>query len=305
MSALADVYRQAVVAPISDAALDLHEGIRTPPHVDPVRSGCGRWPEVMRLVNKSTGELVRGRCRSTNLCVYCAKLFAVETSELLALDAVEDAPAIYSVLTAREHLTRSDCTSHLRHCRRVLRRTWPQVRWATTVEFQRRGALHLNLLVKGVPVAALEVFHSDLAHAWCDRVDAEPPAQWSDAIADGVGVVRYISLHFMKSSQAPVIGWKGHRFSCMRDYLVRPAAVMRVEARRSLAVKRAIYRGLPAEVAELEVAAAELVEWELVNYRPSTLLADLVAERQADSGWGSLQDLRRGVSWPRLAHGPT
>lgn len=269
--------------------LDLHEGIPTGHHLDPVRSGCGRWPEVLRLVNKSTGELVRGRCRSTNLCLYCAKLFAVETSEMLALDAVEDAPSIYSVLTAREHLTRPDCTVHLQHCRRVLRRTWPDVRWATTVEFQRRGALHLNVMTKGVPVEHLEGFHSDLAGTWCSRVDAELSGQWSDAIADAVGVVQYISLHFMKSSQAPAIGWKGHRFSCMRDYLVRPAAVMRLEARRSLAVKRAIYRGLRAEVAVLEVAAAELVEWDLVNYRPSTLLVfprdksatEVVSERQA------------------------
>lgn len=262
------------------AALDLHEGIPTGHDLDPVRSGCGRWPEVMRLVNKSTGELVRGRCRSTNLCPYCAKLFAVETSEMLALDAVEDAPSIYSVLTAREHLTRSDCTVHLQHCRRVLRRSWPDVRWATTVEFQRRGALHLNLMTKGVPVAELDAFHSDLARTWCSRVDAELSGQWSDAIADAEGVVRYISLHFMKSSQAPAIGWKGHRFSAMRDYLVRPASVMRVEARRSLAVKRAIYRGLPAEVAALEVAAAELVEWDLRQIKPSTLLTDAVAERQ-------------------------
>jgi hypothetical protein len=235
----------------------------------------------MRLLNKSTGELVRGRCRATNLCVYCARLFAVETSEMLALDAVEDAPTIYSVLTAREHLTRSECTTHLRHARRVLRATWPHVRWATTVEFQRRGALHLNLMTKGVPVAELDAFHSDLSHVWCSRVDAEPAGQWSDVIADAVGVVQYISLHFMKSSQAPAIGWKGHRFSCMRDYLVRPAAVMRVEARRSLAVKRRIWRGESAEIAALEVAAAELVEWEMRNVRVSTLIAEAAAERQA------------------------
>lgn len=265
--------------PVEADRLDLHEGIRTSGQIDPVRRGCGRWPEVMRLLNRSTGELVRGRCRSTNLCAYCAKLFAVETSEMLALDAVEDAPSIYSVLTAREHLTRSDCTAILRHARRVLRLTWPSVRWATTVEFQRRGALHLNLLTKGVPAQELDAFHSDLAHVWCSRVDAELVGQWSDVIADAVGVVQYISLHFMKSSQAPAIGWKGHRFSCMRDYLVRPASVMRVEARRSLAVKRAIYRGLDAEVAGLEVAAAELVEWDLVNYRPSTLVRDAASER--------------------------
>jgi hypothetical protein len=282
MSSFADVERQEHARTVEiGPPLDLHEGIRTLQAIDPVRGGCGRWPEIMRLVNKSTGELVRGRCHSTNLCLYCAKLFAVETSEMLALDAVEDAPSIYSVLTAREHLTRSDCTTHLRHCRRTLRRSWPDVRWATTVEFQRRGALHLNLMTKGVPVGELEGFHSDLSDTWCSRVDAELAGQWSDAIADAVGVVQYISLHFMKSSQAPAIGWKGHRFSCMRDYLVRPAAMMRVEARRSLALKRAIYRGMDADVAALEVAAAELVEWDIVNYRPSRLIAEVVAERRA------------------------
>jgi hypothetical protein len=124
-------------------SLDLHEGIRDPLE----KRGCQRWPESLRLLNETTGELRRGRCRATNLCLYCARLFAVETSEMLLLDAMEDAPTIYLVLTAREHLTRAQCTDHLRQLRRAARKRWPSIRWAVLVEFQRRGALHLNLLV--------------------------------------------------------------------------------------------------------------------------------------------------------------
>jgi hypothetical protein len=60
---------------------------------------------------------------------------------MLLLDALEDAPALYIVLTARELLTRQACYDHLRQLRKALRRRWPDVRWAVLVEFQRRGAL--------------------------------------------------------------------------------------------------------------------------------------------------------------------
>lgn len=265
----------------SELALDLHEGIWDAGHADPLGSGCKRWPESLRLLNHSTGELVPGRCRATNLCAYCARLFAVETSEMLALDAVEDAPTLYLVLTAREHLTRRDCYSHLRQLRRSLRRRWPDVRWACTVEFQRRGALHLNLLIKGVPIADLVELHEAAVAIWCARVDALPAGQWSDAIDEALGVVRYISLHFLKSTQAPAIGWRGHRYSSTRDYLVRPAATMRLEARRSLRLKRLLHRGLDVETAELEQAAADLVTWELRTVSPSDLLRRTSAEPRA------------------------
>jgi len=187
-------------------------------------------------------------------------LFAVETSEMLLLDAMEDAPTLYAVLTAREHLTRAQATVELRHLRRVLRRRWPNVRWAVTVEFQRRGALHLNLLVKGVAIERHDEFHALLVETWCARVDALPRSQWSDVIKDGEGVVKYLSLHFLKATQAPAIGWRGHRYSAMRDYLVRPASVMRDEAKRSLRIKRLMYVGLSAESAELELANAPTFE---------------------------------------------
>jgi hypothetical protein len=188
---------------------------------------------------------------------------------MLALDAAEDAPTLYLVLTAREHLTRATCTVVLRHLRRSLRKRWPALRWATTVEFQRRGALHLNLLVKGVPIHDLAEFHDHAVAIWCARVDALPSGQWSDAIDQAVGVVRYISLHFMKSAQAPAIGWRGHRYSSTRDYLVRPAAVMRLEARRSLRLKRLLHRGVDLELAQLELTAAESVTWSIRHVSPA------------------------------------
>jgi hypothetical protein len=123
---------------------------------------------------------------------------AVETSELLLLDAMEDAPSLYVVLTARELLCRPDCRDHLTKLRRSLRRRWPAIRWAVLVEFQRRGALHLNLLVKGVSVADCDELHERMAALWCSRVDASPRAQFVGEISDGPGLVRYIALHFLK-----------------------------------------------------------------------------------------------------------
>jgi hypothetical protein len=152
------------------------------------------------------------------------------------------------------------------------------VEWFVQMEFQRRGALHLNLLVKGVPVGDIDVFRSLLVTAWCHRVNALPRAQWADVVNDGYGVTRYISkmlAHGLKAEQAPPIGWRGHRTSQTRSYLVRPAKVMREEARRSLREKRTLWRlsnanpdadawSLDALLA-LEIAMAESVEWSCVK----------------------------------------
>jgi hypothetical protein len=249
--------------------LDLHKGIG-----DPLAEGCQRWPEELRLLNLSTGELLSGRCRATNLCRYCQKLYVVETVEMLTLDAMEWAPTLWIVLTAREHLTRAECREHLRQLRKAARKVWPGIEWFVQVEFQRRGALHLNLLVKGVAIDQEEDLKQILSERWCARVDALPVGQWSGAIADGVGVVRYLSkmlAHGLKAEQAPPLGWRGHRTSQTRGYLVRPASVMRKEAKRALRVKRLLHRGLDAATAELEVAAAELVRWELRHVNPSTV----------------------------------
>lgn len=243
-----------------------------------------------------TGEVVQGRCKATNLCRYCQKLYVVETVEMLTLDAMEHAPTLWVVLTAREHLTRKSCRGHLEAIRRAARKRWPEIQWFVQVEFQRRGALHLNLLVKGVPVEDREQLHELLVARWCARVDAEPVGQWSGGIADGVGVVRYISkmlAHGLKAEQAPPLGWRGHRTSQTRGYLVRPAKVMREEARQALRLKRELHRlskfvdehgeQLPADVAselvEQRLAEAAAKTWRLVFRLPVT--APAPAERSA------------------------
>jgi len=187
---------------------------------------------------------------------------------MLYLDAMEYAPTFLVVLTAREFLTRSECRRHLEHLRRALRREWPAVEWAVLVEFQRRGALHLNLLVKGVPAEALEALQSLAGGFWCSRVDAEPWAQSVTAVYDGGGVIRYLAHHFNKPHQAPPKGWRGHRFSCTRGYLVRPAAEMRVEASRSLRMRWALHRGVPADELELEMWEQANTDWSLWSVDP-------------------------------------
>src|SRR5947209_1565546 len=243
-----------LVAP-GAGSLDLHEGIDDPPS----HRGCLRWPSGLRLRDVLTGELVAGRCKATNLCAYCQRLYVVETVEMLTLDALEHAPTLWLVLTAREHLTRADCRRHLAQLLKAARKRWPAVEWFVQVEFQRRGALHLNLLVKGVPVEDRERLYDVLVSRWCDRVDAEPVGQWSGVVADAGGVVRYLSkmlAHGLKAEQAPPIGWKGHRPSQTAGYLVRPAAVMRRQAREALRLKRELWK---AQQAGHDAHDAELV----------------------------------------------
>jgi hypothetical protein len=175
---------------------------------------------------------------------------------------MENAPTLWAVLTAREHLTRKQTYRHLEQLREAARRRWPDVEWFVQVEFQRRGALHLNLLIKGVPVEDAEQLRQVLVDRWCARVDAAPVGQWLDAIEDAGGAVRYLSkmlAHGLKAEQAPPIGWRGHRTSQTRGYLVRPASVMREEARRSLRFKRELWKLLSAHPEVDPVTADEVV----------------------------------------------
>jgi hypothetical protein len=210
---------------------------------------------------------VEGRCGATNKCSYCQRLYVVETVEMLTLDALEWSPGLWVVLTAREHLTRADTYGHLRQLRKATRRQWPAIEWFIQVEFQRRGALHLNLLVKGVDVAERLELQETVSERWCDRVDAEPQAQWSGPVHDGSGLVRYLQktlAHGLKREQAPPLGWKGHRTSQTRGYLVRPASVMREEARAALRLKRHIWRTVK-QAPELDALDVEYIAGELLK----------------------------------------
>lgn len=269
MSAISPKLLAHLVQEAGARPLDLHEGISDPRAL----GGCQRWPEHLRLL-ASTGELVEGRCRATNKCSYCRILAVVETAEMLWLDAAEWAPTLWVVLTAREHLTRRDTYRHLEQLRTAVKRRWPGVEWFVQVEFQKRGALHLNLLIKGVPVEEASRLLGVLSERWCARVDALLVGQHIEAMSSAQAVARYLQkelAHGLKREQAPPIGWRGHRTSQTRGYLVRPASVMREEARRSLRLKREIWKagqlGHDAQTAEVvarqALEEAEHVEWRL------------------------------------------
>src|SRR4051812_13545167 len=275
--------------------LDLHEGIS-----DPLSTGgCQRWPERMRL-RSSQGELVRGRCRSTNLCAYCARLAAVENSELLALDALAgDAPQVWAVLTTRStSRTPADFYRSREQVIKALRRRWPGCEYAALVEFTtgygpRSGGArrpHWNLLLKGIPADALDQARDVIVGVWCDREDARPEGQYIGRVQDTGGLLAYVALHFQKDSQKPPAGWRGHRFLKSRGYLSTATPEAREAARRSLRHKRevwrAIRRGLGAHDAELAaheaMAIADATTWEMCHVPVG--VDEIPADRVRDSG---------------------
>jgi hypothetical protein len=222
------------------------------------------------LLNETTGELIRGRCKSTNLCDYCAKLSAVETTEMLWLDALEQgSPPLWSVLTTRDLWDAALFKDATEQLLRAVRRRWPTAEYAALVEFttgygpRARGARrpHLNVFWRGVG-SDEDALSSVVLPAWCRRVDALPRAQWVGRVSEDHGgmrgLTRYVGLHFQKESQAPPKGWRGQRFRASRGYFVRPRMMLRQEARASLQVKRDLWRG------------AERIEadYRLVSVRP-------------------------------------
>ncbi len=222
------------------ASLDLHEGIATA-----ARSrACPRWPRRLSLIS-NFGEIVQGRCQSPNLCEYCAKLAAVENAELLGLDALHgNAPSSYVVLTQpsasqapREYYAAKQALQ------RALRREIEGYQAAWLVEFttgraERSGGLrraHLNGLTKGVHGDEhVAIVRQVIDAEWCPRQGASPAAQYVAPVQDLGGLARYLALHFNKESQAPPVGWRGHRFTATRGYFWLPTPQARKVARESL-----------------------------------------------------------------------
>lgn len=272
----------------NSGSLDLDKGIP-----DPRGSGaCQRWPEGFWLLNETTGEMCVGCCRATNLCDCARRRYLRETVRMLAIDAAERPPTIFAVLTAREHLVKdADLMRTMEQVLKALRRRWP-VEWFCRWEQQARGALHVNLLVKGVPEAEWRDFARVLVERWCTRVDAEPSGQYCEPIIDGTAVTLYVAkkvLHAGKSNQEPHLRHK-HRTSQTRGYLVRPASVMRQEARDSLAMDAFEYQGCPPEFLELELEALRAQVWSLARRNPAGELLKVATDgraRPADATGGS------------------
>jgi hypothetical protein len=273
---------------LAGAPLDLHKGIEA------LRATrCERWPPELRLEN-TLGDLIPGRCKSVNLCDYCARLAAVETAEVLALDATaNEAPRVWSVLTTRTPaMDMRRFQQGRQNVRRAVRRRWPEARCATLVEFQTgRGRNaggqrrpHWNDMWKGIPPHDVPALVDVLATTWCKHVDAEPSGQFAGTVSEVGGLMRYLALHFQKEDQQPPKGWRGHRFRAMAGYLDRPMAQAREEARQSLRFKREVWKlrdsGMTAleidEAAHRALYEANEMGWELV--RLSALPVDFDAD---------------------------
>jgi len=265
----------ALTAP--EAPLDLHEGISPDGAPTPAGNGreerskeCVRWPAKLRLLS-SHGELVKGRCKATNLCGYCARLAAVENSEVLLLDALEggDPPTISATLTTR---TATRDTARFYKTRELLmadlKAQWPGAKYAAQVEFQKAEVNgerrpHWHFMFKGIPAADVDQARDVIGSRWCGREDAEPAGQKVTNLWAAGGFIRYVALHFQKADQAPPEGWTGHRFLKSHDYLWKPTPEAREEARKSLRFKRALWRALSSGATGLDVELCALRELEL------------------------------------------
>jgi hypothetical protein len=234
-------------------------------------------------LESTLGQLVPGRCKAVNQCDYCARLAAIETAEVLALDAMTNsAPGLWSVLTTR---TATMDVARFQHARRAVRRAivkrWPEAEMATLVEFttgegrNSAGARrpHWNDAHKGIPTTDREELRDLAGGVWCKHVDAEMDAQHFDVVTETGGLMRYLALHFQKESQQPPKGWRGHRFRTTRGYLAQPMEAARLEARQALRFKRELWRaqkaGLSAgeadEAAHLALYEANELAWSLVR----------------------------------------
>ena len=230
---------------------------------------------------------MRGRCRASNQCAYCARLAAVETAEMLALDALHgSAPRVWMVLTTRSTSTDpADFYDARRQVLRALKRRWPDLEAAWVLEFttgygKRSGGArrpHWNALLKGVGPEDVDQVADVVERVWCSRVDATAAGQFVGEIAGAGGLMRYLALHFQKESQAPPPGWRGHRFTATRGYLSQPTPAAREQARRALRFKRELWRARRAgwtDPGDVELAAreamaiADATDWELVQLVP-------------------------------------
>jgi hypothetical protein len=266
------------ISSAGSSALDLHEGIGS----TQLSGGCPRWPDGLRL-ESTVGQLVKGRCKSTNLCDYCAKLAAVENAEVLALDAMtNEPPQLWSVLTTRTAtIDTSSFKLARREVRRAVLRRWPGAQQSTLIEFtsglgtnsggERRP--HWNDAHKGIPVEDAAELEDVMATAWCKNVDAGRRAQKVTPITDTGGLMRYLALHFQKESQQPPTGWRGHRFRTSAGYLAQPMAQAREQARQSLRLRRELWKAQQAgwtgeeadNLAHQALEDANALAWELVR----------------------------------------
>ena len=203
-------------------------------------------------------------------------------AEMLKLDAIEGvAPTVLAILgTSTATLDTRRFYQALYEVRRSLRREWPELQAACLREFTtgygpRSGGLrrpHWNLVLKGLPATDWAAAEAIAVPVWCRMVAARPSAQYVAAIEAVGGLLNYVTQHFLKESQAPPEGWRGHRFTTTRGYLWLPTPAARKAARDAVQHRRDVWRattqlGLGAHDAELfareRAALRETTTWRL------------------------------------------
>lgn len=245
------------VTAAAERPLGSYEGLCGESRFQDPRTGCPRWPAGL-LLRWQRGELVgyvEGRCGGTNLCDYCAIQAAHENARMLSIDAVDDTrPQLLAILGTG--LPTTDPTPFYAGKREVMRalrkRFGRQVEYAGLCEFTtgkglRSGGLrrpHWNLFIKGIDPADEDEARLIVRGRWCANVpDADPEAQYVEALRDLGAAAQYVAMHFHKRDQAPPDGWRGQRFNCSRGYFVgRTRAEMRVLARADLQREREIWK---------------------------------------------------------------
>lgn len=254
---------EAAVAGPEGPALGKHEEL---PH------NCTCGPKALRL-RSDLGELVPVRGGCVNKCEYCATLAAVENCEMLVNDALEgDAPQLISILGTRTAtLDMAAFDTGRRRVAQEVRRRWPAAQYAYEVEFTTgygpraggRRRPHWNWFWKGIPRDHLDEFRRIVTTTWCRYVDAEPHAQYVAEISNAIGLTKYVTEHFMKTSQRPPEGFTGQRFCASRGYFRGiTVTIARRRAKESLRLKRELYKALQAghDAHDAELVAHQALE---------------------------------------------
>jgi hypothetical protein len=286
------------------ARLDKHGESSTPPVTGAVlgglrerTGGCSRWPKALAM-RSSSGAMVPGRCGASNKCDYCAGMAAVVHSEMLALDALDEAPEVWMVLTTPRNLRRQEAFYRSREkLVAALKRRFPELRYLcileyTTGEHDERGRRfpHWNVFLKGVTADDVPTIRAVVRKVWCKRERASIRAQYVEGVRDRTALTKYTALHFLKESQRPPDGFSGHRVCGSKGYYARPAWKLRADAEASLRMKREIWKaerdgfsGTEALVmAEAAIAAAP--SWECVVRTIDKATGEVTGVRLLDGG---------------------
>jgi hypothetical protein len=283
---------------VGRSPLGTYEGLCGEGPISDPRIGCPRWPAGL-LLRWERGEFsgwVEGRCKGVNVCDYCAIQAAHENAKMLSIEALEDTrPQLLAIVgTGRATTDPEPFYAGKREVMRALRKRFGrQVEYAGLCEFttgkglrsggQRRP--HWNLFLKGIDHGDLDEARQIVRERWCANVpDAEPEAQYVEALLSLGAAAQYVAKHFHKRDQAPPEGWRGQRFNCSRGYFLgRTRAEMRALARAELQREREIFK-VQRQAPELDPETVQEIAEQLLwlHYERSwrmVIVSPLRAER--------------------------